>query len=110
MEIINLDQIIPVEVFPGFAGRIIHTERMTVAHFSIKAGSAFPLHSHPQEQVSHLVRGKFELTINDRCIPMEPGRVIVIAPGEPHSGKALTDCEIIDTFCPVREDYKALQP
>ncbi len=110
MESINLEEIIPVEVFPGYLGRMIHTERMTLAHFSVKAGNSFPLHTHPQEQVCSLVRGKFELTVMGKPFLMEPGRVIVIAPGEPHSGKAIADCEIVDTFCPVREDYRALKP
>jgi quercetin dioxygenase-like cupin family protein len=110
MKLLQLSDIIPVDILPGFSGRMIHTEYMTVVYFSVKAGSSFPLHSHPQEQISSLIRGKFELTVNGNPFLMEPGRIIVISPGEPHCGKALTDCEIIDSFSPVREDYRAMQP
>ena len=37
---------------------------------------------------------------------MSPGAVAVIAPDEPHAGRAVTRSRIIDVFHPVREDYK----
>jgi quercetin dioxygenase-like cupin family protein len=34
-----------------------------------------------------------------------PGSVGIIPPNAVHSGRALTDCRILDVFSPVREDY-----
>ena len=33
------------------------------------------------------------------------GMIATIPSHAVHSGKAITKCELIDTFCPVREDY-----
>jgi quercetin dioxygenase-like cupin family protein len=37
---------------------------------------------------------------------LTPGKVVVIGSNVPHSGKAITDCRILDVFQPVREDYR----
>ncbi len=52
------------------------------------------------------MEGEFELTIDGTPEPLTPGRVAVIPPDTPHSGRAVTACEILDVFSPVREDYQ----
>jgi quercetin dioxygenase-like cupin family protein len=47
-----------------------------------------------------------ELTVGDETYRMIPGQIVTIPSDVPHSGRAITDCEIMDVFCPVREDYK----
>ncbi|MEL6655646.1 MAG: cupin domain-containing protein [Bacteroidota bacterium] len=100
------DEIAVNEILPGFAGRFIHTAELTVGHFQIKAGSILPEHHHPQEQISNLIAGRFEMTVNGETKVCEAGGVVTIPPNAVHSGRALTDCYIIDVFRPAREDYK----
>lgn len=104
--IVDLSTIESKEIIEGFSARFVHTENMTLAYWTIKAGSALPEHSHPHEQVSNLMKGEFELTIADVPIRLEPGKVVIIQGDQPHSGRAITDCEILDIFYPVREDYQ----
>ena len=47
-----------------------------------------------------------ELTIEGETQVLMAGCVGVIPGGAMHSGRALTDCRIIDAFHPVREDYR----
>jgi quercetin dioxygenase-like cupin family protein len=35
-----------------------------------------------------------------------PGAVAIIPPHVPHSGRAITDCRVIDVFYPTRDDYR----
>jgi quercetin dioxygenase-like cupin family protein len=49
---------------------------------------------------------EFELTIDDETQVLGPGTVTQIPGNAVHSGKALTDCRILDVFAPVREDYR----
>lgn len=65
-----------------------------------------PEHSHPHEQVANLIAGKFEMTVAGETRTIEPGMVAVIPSEAKHSGRALTDCYILDVFYPIREDYR----
>lgn len=94
------------DIIAGFKARILHSERMTFVLWEISAGAILPEHSHPHEQVAHVHRGRFELTIDGAANVAGPGEVVVIPPNAIHSGRALTDCEILDAFSPVREDYR----
>jgi quercetin dioxygenase-like cupin family protein len=50
--------------------------------------------------------GEFELTVDGETEVLRPGVVAVIPSDAEHSGRALTDCRVIDIFHPVREDYR----
>lgn len=104
----TLNEIRSLELFPGFNARIIHTDHVTIAHVEIKGGSPLPEHSHVHEQTIQLMSGTFEFTIEGETKRFDKPTVIVVPSNFKHSGKAVTDCRIIDVFCPVREDFKAL--
>jgi len=97
-----------VELFPGFNAKIIHTDHVTIAHVTIKGGSLLPEHDHVHEQTIQLMEGTFEFTINGETKIFDRPTIIVVPSNYKHSGKAITDCKIIDVFSPVREDFKAL--
>ncbi len=105
MSWIELADIEEREIIPGYHVRFVHSENMTLAYWRVEAGAAIPEHSHPHEQVVNLIEGSFELVIDGVPRQVEPGSIAVIPGDVPHSGKALTDCRIIDVFHPVREDY-----
>ncbi len=94
------------EVVPGFHARFVHTDSVTIAHWRIEAGATLPEHSHPHEQISNMVSGELELTVEGTPHKLKPGKVLVIPGGALHSGRAVTDCQIIEVFHPVREDYR----
>ena len=94
------------ELLPGFTGVFIHSERMTHAYWTVKAGAELPSHSHDHEQVATVLEGEFEITIDGETKKVTVGDVAVIGSGLTHSGKAITDCRILDVFSPVREDYR----
>ncbi len=106
MSFIDLDKINKKEIVPGFEGKFIHTDNMTVVYWNIKAGSQLPEHSHHNEQITTIIEGEFILTSEDETRNVKPGDVAVFPSNVKHSGKAITDCYIIDVFHPVREDYK----
>ncbi len=103
---IQLSNLMEREVAPGFFGKMIHTEQVTVAHFRIVRGSVLPLHQHVHEQVTNVLAGELELTIDGVTRICRAGESVVIPSNVPHSGRALTDCQVIDIFCPARQDYQ----
>jgi quercetin dioxygenase-like cupin family protein len=106
MPVVSLDDLDASEEIPGFLGRFLHGENMSVVTWSVEAGAEFPEHSHPHEQVSIVTEGTFELTLDGETEVLEEGRVAVIPPETPHAGRARTECTILDVFSPVREDYQ----
>lgn len=105
MPFFELDAIESTELIPGLHVRFVHSEFMTFAYWTIEAGAELPAHNHKHEQVAHVIDGEFELTINGETKRLSGGQVAVIPPDAQHSGRAVTNCHIIDAFYPVREDY-----
>jgi quercetin dioxygenase-like cupin family protein len=105
MSFIKTSEINPKEIAPGFFGRFIHTENMTIAYWEIKQGSSIPVHHHVHEMTVNVISGKLQLTIADETQILEPGTVGVIPSNIPHTATAITDCKVIDVFYPVRKDY-----
>lgn len=106
MPFVALGQLPSKEIVTGYYGRTIHTGTMTFMYWTVDAGAVMPHHAHLHEQVAHVLRGKFELTIGGETQVLEPGMVAVIPPHIVHGGKALTACELLDVFNPERDDYK----
>jgi quercetin dioxygenase-like cupin family protein len=106
MSLINLNKEKEIEFFPGYFGRFVHSNSMTIAYVRIKAGASLPEHSHPHEQICNVIEGEFELTVDGKINLMKANNTYNIPSNAPHSGKAITDCRVIDAFSPVRDDYK----
>ena len=105
MQLKELDRIASKSPFPGWHGKFIRSGQMTFVYWDVPAGVLLPEHSHPHEQVAHTLEGQFEITVNGVTQILTPGSVGIIPPNAIHSGRALTDCRILDVFSPVREDY-----
>ncbi len=106
MSFINLQEIVEREVVPGFNGKFIHTINVTVVHWSITAGSVLSEHNHPHEQITNIISGELELTMEGLTKRLKSGEVAVVPSDVKHYGRAITDCYVIDVFYPTREDYR----
>jgi quercetin dioxygenase-like cupin family protein len=106
MPFITLGDLPVKTLIAGFEGRFIHTSNLTIAYVDIKAGSILPEHTHPQEQVTHVLEGALQMTVEGETQIVKPGVVAVIPGNHRHGAIALTDCKAVDVFYPVREDYK----
>lgn len=96
------------EVKEGFKARFVHTEYTTLGFWEVTKGAILPTHAHVHEQVTQVLEGKFEMTIDGKTQVYTNGEVAVIPSNVLHGGIALTDCKIFDIFSPVRDDYKML--
>jgi quercetin dioxygenase-like cupin family protein len=106
MPFIELSTIEEREVVPGFYGKFATSENMTASFWRIEAGAALPEHTHPHEQISVVVSGQFEMVLDGETRLLEKGKIALIPSNVKHSGLAITDCEIMDVFYPVGEEYK----
>ena len=103
---IKLAEIDSKEIMPGYHGKLIHTQNMSLAFWEVEKGAKVPEHAHMNEQVMQVLEGKFEFTLDGNTNTYEPGDLVIIPPNFPHSGRALTPCKLMDVFSPTREEYR----
>ncbi len=108
MTFYDFDNVELRELMPGFKVHFIHLENMSIAYWEIEKDSVLPQHTHPHEQVTNIIEGELELTIDDEVSVLTRGKIAVIKSNAVHSGKTITRCRIVEIFSPVREDFKAL--
>ena len=102
---INLSNIPSKEIMPGYHGKLVHTETMSLVFWYVEKDAVVPEHHHVHEQIMHVIDGEFEFTVNGETKIYTPGDIVPIASNEPHSGRALTPCKLMDVFSPAREDF-----
>jgi len=103
----RIKDIKPKQLVPGITGYYAHGDKHTLGLVELKAGSVVPEHHHPQEQITYILEGQLDMTIGGELCSLTPGMYHVILSNTPHSAIAITDFKAIDTFSPVREDYKS---
>ena len=103
--VIEWDKIERKTVIPGFHGKFAHSTNMTFVLWDIDKGAILPEHSHVHEQVVHVYEGELEVTVDGKTTVLHGGSIGVIPSNAVHSGRALTDCRVMDAFYPLREDY-----
>ncbi|MBC8767623.1 cupin domain-containing protein [Arenibacter sp. BSSL-BM3] len=103
---IKLAEIDSKEIMPGYHGKLIHTQNMSLAFWEVEKGAKVPEHAHINEQVMQVLEGKFEFTLGGITNTYEPGDLVIIPPNVSHSGRAITPCKLMDVFSPTREEYR----
>jgi len=103
---IKLSEIQSKEIMPGYHGKLVHTDNMTLAYWDVEEGAVVPEHSHMNEQIMQVLEGTFEFTVAGITKIYKANDLVVIPGHIPHSGRAITSCKLMDVFSPVREEYK----
>jgi uncharacterized RmlC-like cupin family protein len=73
--------------------------------WSIGAGVHVEPHSHANEQIVWMLKGKLEFRLGSEQRVCGPGDVVVIPGGAEHEGWFREDSEVIDFFAPPRDDF-----
>jgi quercetin dioxygenase-like cupin family protein len=84
----------------GFGQDLMMTE------VSFTKGGIGAVHTHADhEQISYIVSGSFEVTVNGVTSRLRSGDGFLAKRGEAHGVIALEDSKILDVFTPVRKDF-----
>ena len=98
-----------IEIAPGIRRRTIATgPSMYQMRAELAEGSRLPAHTHPQEQIAHVIRGRMKLIVAGVPHELAAGDAFYLGSNVPHGVETIDDTIVIDTFSPPREDYLAL--
>ena len=75
---------------------------------ALAAGSVMPPHSHPQEQIVHILEGKMRLIVEGVPHELSTGDSFYLASHVSHGVETLSATRVLDTFSPPRSDYLAM--
>jgi quercetin dioxygenase-like cupin family protein len=106
MTFLDYADISPREIAPGFTARFVHTSGMTLARVEVRRDAQLASHTHPHEQLTTVLSGELELTVAGEVRVLRAGMIAFIPGGVPHSARALTACEVLDVWHPVRSEYR----
>ena len=88
--------------------RIVHMNNITTIFFQAPKGLITAKdHSHSNEQVSYLAKGKLKIVIGDKEKIIKENEGYMVPSNEEHHIEVMEDSLIIDFFSPKREDLKA---
>jgi len=96
----------PVEIWPGVTRKTLaKSERMLLVEITLARGAKVPPHSHPNDQVGYLAKGRFRMRIGGREYDLGVGDAYAIPANVEHEVEVFEDSLAIDIFSPPREDY-----
>ena len=84
-------------VLPGITQQVVHGERQTMVRYVYAPGSIFPVHAHPEGQVTVVVSGRIAFEIDGSSVELGAGQVAVIPPNVPHGAEVIGN-DTVETF------------
>ncbi len=90
----------------GISRKVLaHNDNMMAVEVRFKSGAIGAMHSHPHEQLTYVLSGKFEFTIGDETKVVAAGDTMYKEPNIEHGCVCLEAGVLIDNFTPMRKDF-----
>ena len=98
---------VPVKKMPTWEARRImaYGEEMMLVENVFLPGDTAPEHSHPHAQITYVIEGALEFTLEGETRILRGGDSVFMAPHEVHKAVAVEKSLLIDMFAPMREDF-----
>jgi len=98
-----------IEICPGITRRTVaHGKTMYQMMATLEAGSTMSPHSHPQEQIVHILEGKMRHIVDGVPHELSTGNSFYLSSNVPHGVETIEETRVVDTFSPPREEYLAI--
>lgn len=102
---INWDGVPEATVHGTIRRRVFETDKVTVVRYDFAPGSIFPMHRHPESQVTVVLAGALTFDYGDRAEQHRVGDVVAIPGGVAHEGRAGDEPTVaLCIFAPPRRD------
>jgi quercetin dioxygenase-like cupin family protein len=95
-QVFDWDSVDASEPFPGIVRQALVTTTSTVVRYTYHPGCVFPVHQHPEEQITIVHSGEIEFEVAGEPVTLRAGQIAVIPGGVPH-GARVTNSETVVT-------------
>ena len=100
------DMIPYTELGGGVRRKILsYNDKIMAVEVSFDEGAVGAMHSHPHSQISYVLSGKFEATVDGVTKIIEKGDTYVTSPNVPHGVICIESGALLDVFTPIRDDF-----
>lgn len=82
-----------------------YDDKIMLVHVAFDKGGIGPMHQHYHSQVTYVVSGSFDVTIDGKTETLKTGDSFYIPPNVLHGAICTEAGELIDVFSPIREDF-----
>jgi quercetin dioxygenase-like cupin family protein len=86
--------------------RAVYLEKTMITFFEFEQGAIVPPHDHPHEQITYVISGALEFTLEDETRVLRAGDGAAVPANARHRAIALEPSVLLDAWSPVRDDYR----
>ncbi|PVZ15400.1 MULTISPECIES: cupin domain-containing protein [unclassified Pseudomonas] len=107
---VNWDAVAKEQLGDSIVRQIVHGDELMMVKLTMKAGAVVKHHSHPNEQMTYILKGRIRFTHGwdmEQSTVLCAGDVLHLAANVPHAAECLEDTVDLDVFTPPRRDWFA---
>ena len=95
-----------IDLGGGVSRKILsYDENLMSVEVRFEKGAIGAMHTHPHTQISYVLEGCFETTINGETKIISKGDTYITAPNAPHGVVCLEAGALLDIFTPMRAEF-----
>lgn len=95
------------QVRDGITLRALSGDRAMLTIFTFEPHAVIPSHEHAHEQITYVVEGELEFTVEGETRLLKAGDGVVILSHQEHSARVLgKPAKAVDAWHPMRDDYR----
>ena len=95
-----------IDLGGGTTRRILaYNDELMSVEVAFETGSVGAVHTHPHTQLSYVLSGRFDYTVDGETAHLRPGDSIVVPSGLPHGTVCVEKGVLLDVFNPKRDDF-----
>lgn len=94
------------QLLEGINLKAVSGESTMMTIFEFEPDAVIPSHRHSHEQITYVVEGELEFTVEGKTAVLGKGDGVVILSNQEHGAKVLkAPAKAVDAWYPRREDY-----
>jgi len=109
IQVIEFENLPEEKITDKITRQWVHGKEGQMTYFHLKKGAHIPMHSHPNEQITYIMKGKVKINSyvdgKKKEFIISAGEVIIFPRNVKHEFWALEDTIDLDVHIPVRMDW-----